>query len=226
MKRILSVILSLALLASALIIPMSVSAEGELTSQQAAQAVIDAVNGLETNINNVDPIEIAQPVDSPVEVTDANSSAPGSTDCVTVSTPTDPSLGSKTIKLVKNNTVTTTSHGIVKGDLIAVRYKVNMPKLLSMTKNIDSMVIYVKTNRSFEMRVGTHNGYTFGGVFKDNILVEAEEEYQPIVIDFEDDISKTKPQLYNYTEPFNRGIYVSIVSMTDGNGDTMVKVTI
>ena len=62
MKRILSVILSLALLASALIIPMSVSADNTPMDPTEAYAQLNAaVDGLELDLDNIHPLQIANP---------------------------------------------------------------------------------------------------------------------------------------------------------------------
>ena len=223
MKRILSVILSLALLASALIIPISVSAEGELTSQQAAQAVIDAVNGLETNINNVDPIELAVPVDSRTAVSDStwSTNTNASTDKITIAASDDPTVGTKTVKVNEDNPVTASAWGLKQGDLHAIKYSVNVPEKMSYVKDIDYIVVYVKTNRSFKMRLSTHNGYSYAGAITDDIQVDANDTYQPVVLSLRDGFAKKYQSLYSIDRSFTRGFYLSIASVIDGENNTI-----
>ena len=145
MKRILSVILSLALLASALIIPMSVSAEVAEAETSAAQAVIDAVNGLKVDLNAVNPIELAVPVDSRTAVSDdtwyTNTNA--STDKITIAASDDPTVGTTTVKVNEDNPVTASAWGLKQGDLHAIKYSVNVPEKMSYVKDIDYIVVYV-----------------------------------------------------------------------------------
>ncbi|MEE0898106.1 MAG: hypothetical protein U0L88_10820, partial [Acutalibacteraceae bacterium] len=99
MKRILSVILSLALLASVLIIPMSVNADNSvLDADTALKNLNAAVDGLETDWNNVTPSAFATPiysiskyVDSPAGRTRTNNA-----EYVEIADSTDSKLGPKT----------------------------------------------------------------------------------------------------------------------------------
>ena len=225
MKRILSVILSLALLASALIIPMSVSAEATEAETSAAQAVIDAVNGLKVDLNAVNPIELAVPVDSRTAVSESTwSSSTGdsvSTNKITIEDSTDPTVGTKTVKVNEDNPVTASAWGLKQGDLHAIKYSVNVPEKMSYVKDIDYIVVYVKTNRSFKMRLSTHNGYSYAGAITGEVQVNAKDGYQPVVLSLRDGFAKNYKSLYSIDRSFTRGIYLSIASMIDGENNTI-----
>ena len=224
MKRILSVILSLALLASALIIPMSVSAEVAEAETSAAQAVINAVNGLTVDLNAVNPIELAVPVDSRTALSDKtwNTNTDASTSKITIEKSTNPTVGTTTVKVKEDNLFTQDIWGLKKDDLHVIKYSVNVSEKMSYVKDIDYIVVYVKTNRSFKMRLGTHNGYSFAGAITDDIQVSAKEGYQPVAISLQEDgFVKNKPNLYANNKSFTQGIYLSIASMTDGENNTI-----
>ena len=228
MKRILSVILSLALLASVLIIPMSVNADNSvLDANTAFENLHAAVDGLETDWNNVTPSAFATPIYSISKYADsaANRTRTADAEYVEIADSTDSKLGPKTFKIKKSYPVPSSGQGatLVAGAVNAIEYTGSLSPNYSAAKNIGALVFYVKTNRSFTMSFGTHNGYTYGGVFKQNIQVEAKEGYQPVVIDFLKELDWTSLQrlLASSYSLFNSGVFASIVSMTDGNGDTI-----
>ena len=228
MKRILSVILSLALLASVLIIPMSVNADNSvLDADTAFENLNAAVDGLVTDWDNVTPSAFATPIYSISKYDDkaANRIRTADAEYVEIADSTDSKLGPKTFKIKQSFPVLSSGQGgpLVAGAVNAIEYTGSLSPNYSAAKNIGALVFYVKTNRSFTMSFGTHNGYTYGGVFKQNIQVEAKEGYQPVVIDFLKELDWTSLQalLSSSFSLFGNGVFASIVSMTDGKGNTI-----
>ena len=228
MKRILSVILSLALLASVLIIPMSVNAGNSvLDADTAFKNLNAAVDGLVTDWNNVTPSAFATPIYSISKYVDsaANRTRTDDAKYVEIADSTDSKLGPKTFKIKQSFPVLSLDQGapLVAGAVNAIEYTSSLSPNCAAAKNIGALVFYVKTNRSFTMSFGTHNGYTYAGVFKKNIQVEAKEGYQPVVIDFLKELDWTSLQalLSSSKSLFGNGVFASIVSMTAGKGNTI-----
>ena len=102
MKRILSVILSLALLASVLIIPMSVNAGNSvLDADTAFENLNAAVDGLVTDWDNVTPSAFANPIYSISKYADSAADRTRTADAkyVEIADSTDSKLGPKTFKI-------------------------------------------------------------------------------------------------------------------------------
>ena len=157
MKKSISVILSLVLLVSSLAIPMTVSADGTLTADDAYAQLNAAVDGLELDLDNIHPLQIANP--------DRSITAQGNyAESGTVSSVSDVSdesltsiLGSKYVKISANNTTTGNSNGLIPGHVHAVEYPVTSDANRIFARDIGYIVLYVNTNRSFKMSLGVHD---------------------------------------------------------------------
>ena len=180
MKKSISVILSLVLLVSSLVIPMSVSAGTTLTAAEAYAQLNAAVNNLEpepSRYSSVDNMAFyAQPAGSAATVVANENSVVGS---ITVDDKTteineitkrendsslEPNLGVSAIKIKNNYAVKNTAQGLHKGDLHAVRFSKTGDALVDgsnktdvLMRDIGYLVFYVKTARDIKLTYVTHN---------------------------------------------------------------------
>ena len=127
MKRILSVILSLALLASVLIIPMSVNADNSvLDADTAFEKLNAAVDGLVTDWDNVTPSAFANPIYSISKYADsaAGRTRTNNAKYVEIADSTDSKLGPKTFKIKQSFPVLPSGQGgpLVAGAVNAIEY--------------------------------------------------------------------------------------------------------
>ena len=227
MKRILSVILSLSLLASLLIIPMSVSAAAVTDAEKNAKfdAVVNAVKNLKLDLNNVSTIEYANPTES---VGGSDNSGK-----ITISTVSDVAdkvtLGGKKVAITGDNKVTSekTPGGLVADHLHAISYQPLSNVYVHLYK-VGYFVIYVKTARPFKLSLGAVNGQTQNINFlngENAIEVPATGEgYTPVAINIQSGIDWTKPvlggskgQKLYAAEYCLQNLYVSVQEMTDEN---------
>ena len=149
MKKSLSVILSLVLLVSSLAIPMTVSADGTLTADEAYAQLNAAVNNLEPNPNLYSSVDnmnfFAQPAGSAATVVVGENSVVGSveidgepTEINEITTretnpALEPNLGDSAIKIKNNYTVPSNGGGLHKDDLHAVRFSKTGDALVDST---------------------------------------------------------------------------------------------
>lgn len=223
MKRILSVILSLALLASLLIVPMSVSAVTAAEKEAAFNAVVDAVKNLELDLNNVSTIEYANPTASA-----GGSDNSGKITLSDVSAVADKAiLGDKKVQINGDNKVTDAKGGLVKDHLHAINYQPISNVYVHLYK-VGYFVIYVKTARPFKLSLGAANGQTQNINFlngENAIDVPATGDgYTPVVINVQSGIDWTKSvlngnnakRLYAAEYVFSK-LYASVQEMTEGD---------
>ena len=232
MKRILSVILSLALLASLLIIPMSVSATVTDAEKTAAfDAVVNAVKNLDLDLNNVNPIEYAVPTGSVGGADNTGKS--------TISTVSDVAekvtLGDKIVEITGDNKVTSvnTPGGLVADHLHAIEYT-PWSNVYEHLYKVGYFVIYVKTARPIKLSLGAQNGMTQNINFlngENAIDVPATGDgYTPVAINIQSGIDWTQlvlggsnaKRLYA-AEHCLQKLLVSVQEMTDG--DNAIKDT-
>ena len=235
MKKSLSVILSLVLLVSSLAIPMTVSADGTLTADEAYAQLNAAVDGLELDLDNIQLTQIANPDRS---IT-AKSNYPD--DVSSVSDVSDESLtsilGSKSVKILANSPTTGTTTGLIPGHVHAVEYALTSDTNRILARDIGYIVLYVKTNRSFKMSLGVHDNSTgspniINGDKAVSVSANA-DEYQAVAFNLTSVDWVNGNGVYlsgnnNNTSAANRmylstqGVkwyFPSIQEMTDDNGD-------
>ena len=194
-------------------IPMTVSADGTLTADEAYAQLNAAVNNLVPNPNLYSSVAnlnfFAQPAGSAATVVVGENSVVGSveidgepTEINEITTretnpALEPNLGDSAIKIKNNYTVPSNGGGLHKGDLHAVRFsktggaKVDGEgKTDVLMSNIGYLVFYVKTARDIKLTYGTHNysNQTVNILNSDRgtaISVSATGgKYVPVVIDF------------------------------------------
>ena len=226
MKRILSVILSLALLASALIIPMSVSAEGELTSQQAAQNLIDAVDDLELDVDAAHQngllTETAYPVGSQTSAGNGDTNVSTTNSGISIDYTEEAlasKIGSKYVSVTENVT-NTGGWGLNTNDLHALRYQysstVTDQSGLFCLKDIGYIVLYVKTNRAFKLGMSVHNNAKTARIAAGRDVPGTGSGYEAIIVDVLDFDLTTIASGYCSNHP-NWGFFPAIESFTEGN---------
>lgn len=228
MKRILSVILSLALLASALIIPMSVSAEGTLTAEEAYNQLNAAVDGLVLDFDaarqNGLLTETAYPVGSQTKGDDGEAYV-NKTGNISISD-TDNSLpskiGSKYVN-VTGNTANEGGWGLRPSDLHTLRYQysstVTDKSGLFCLKDIGYIVLYVKTNRDFNFGMFVHNNVVTPAIIDGYKVSQTEDNYEPIIINMTkiDWTTQWDFKSAYMGKSVNWGFFPAIESFTDGN---------
>ena len=228
MKRILSVILSLALLASALIIPMSVSAEGTLTAEEAYNQLNAAVDGLELDVDAAHQngllTETAYPVGSQTKGDDGEAYV-NKTGNISISD-TDNSLpskiGSKYVN-VTGNTANEGGWGLRPSDLHTLRYQysstVTDKSGLFCLKDIGYIVLYVKTNRDFNFGMFVHNNEVTPAIIDGYKVSQTEDNYEPIIINMTkiDWTDKWDFKTAYMGTSVNWGFFPAIESFTEGD---------
>ena len=194
MKRILSVILSLALLASLLIVPMSVSAVTD-TEKAKYKDVINAVADLKCETNdNPSLLELAVPIGSNkgsqhdgvdhVEEFDGNGTT--ADNCMELVDPTtlaaNPGLGSQAVKVLGDH-ATTGGWGNDPNNTIRYTLDGKTSDRGIRLYDIGYIVIYVKTNVSLKFTVYNHNRYAKSAIAEEKSVTAQAGVYQPIVLD-------------------------------------------
>lgn len=226
MKKSLSIILSLVLLVSSLVIPMSVSAGTALTAEAAYAQLNAAVNNLEPEPSRYSSIDnmsfYMQPSGSDIVINSSIESVVGSitnddettTEINAIKTresnPTlEPNLGVSAIEVKNNYVVTQTSAGLHGNDLHAVRFHKNgsvksdgSDRAAVRMNDIGYLVFYVKTARDIKLTYGSHNHSNQATIILSEssaISVKATgENYVPVIIDFNDiDWSSTFAPTYH-----------------------------
>ena len=231
MKRILSVILSLALLASALIIPMSVSAEGTLTAEEAYAQLNAAVDGLVLDLDAAHQngllTETARPVGSQINANngedDVNTDEEedkisiNDTEAALVS-----KIGSKSVS-VTGNVANTGGWGLNTNDLHALRYqyssKIGDTDGYFRLKEIGYIVLYVKTNRAFKLGMSVHNNSATPRIVAGRNVPATGSDYEPIIINMTkiDWTTQWDFKKAYMGKSVNWGFFPAIESFTDEN---------
>ena len=225
MKRMLSVILSMVLLVSSVVIPMSVNAtENVLTKEAAYNAVMEAVNNLELDFENVVPKEYAIPSYS----YDGSQGTSGTDYQLTnVSDLADKAtLGSKTIELLKNKTIAANNGVLLKDHLHVAEYTTER---ISGVKNdylyfnrIGYLVVYVKSARPFKMSIAASNGQTqninfLNGTNAVNVPATTGDNYTRVVINFQSGVDWTSANRLYTAEYRVQKLHLSVQAMTNAN---------
>ena len=225
MKRLLSVILSLALLASALIIPMSVSAVGEDTAA-AAEAVVNAVNKLEFDTTNTKLFnEIASPAGSQTGENDTFVQVNNNDSMKWVDSDTlaeHPLLGTKAVKVTGNKVCTSNDNNWKWTDTLnAIRYTYSgatQSNILHLSE-IGYLVVYVKTNKKLEFSLGMFTGWSIAPQAIKATVEPTNGKYVPVVLDMTS-VNWKNNNLYSYHNQIN-SLFVRITSVGDDAAHTI-----
>lgn len=238
MKKSLSVILSLVLLVSSLVIPMTVSADGTLTADEAYAQLNAAVDGLELDIEaarqNGLLVETAYPVGTQVSggsgdtnvITDANDDTIAIADTENTLAP---KIGSKYVDVTGNNATTAANWGLKNDALHTLRYQYDIGNLSSISgqfplKDIGYIVLYVKTNRPFKFGMSVINNYKTPRIVDGlDISATADGNYEPIIINMSK-IDWTNDESFQgayISNNINWGYFPCVESMTDAENNTI-----
>ena len=234
MKRILSVILSLALLASLLIIPMSVSAD---TLSEADKAVytdlISAVDNLKLDFDFAQEsnllVETAYPIGSQVNTGTGLHATDSILNQDKVYANTDDTvpdkIGSKYVSVEENENIINGFWNINTSHLHTIRCQYDTQPVndsypnagttgLFSLKDSGYLVVYVKTARPFKLGVNFSNNQATPAVAID---VAATDEYKPVIIDMTN-INWPSVSSDGYaTNNKNWGYFLTVRQMNDGN---------
>lgn len=229
MKRILSVILSLALLASALIIPMSVSADNTpMDPTEAYNQLNAAVDGLVLDFDAAHQngllTETAYPVGSQTKGDEGEANVDKNSGINISDTEKDlvSKIGSKSVS-VTGNVANTGGWGLNTNDLHALRYQysstVTDKSGLFCLKDIGYIVLYVKTNRDFNFGMSVHNNEVTPAIIDGYKVSQTEDNYEPIIINMTkiDWTDKWDFKTAYMGKSVNWGFFPAIESFTDGN---------
>ena len=235
MKRILSVILSLALLASLLIIPMSVSADTISDEDKAVYTgLINSVNALDLDFNFAEAnnllVETAYPIGSQVYTGSGlhTSASIKNTEKVYANTDGDDvpaNVGSKYVSIENNETTPNEFWGIIpdylhtircqkKTDLVNGSYSTDASNGLYRLKESGYLVVYVKTARHFKLGITFQNNCKTPSTAID---IAATSEYEPVIIDMTNiDWANISSEGYA-SDNKNWGYFLTVRQMNDGD---------